>query len=59
MDKFLDVQAVANILGLSPVTIRKYIGKGALKVVRLGRRVLIEPDELERFHRAGKATSVG
>ena len=49
MDELMDVPGVARALKVSTLTIRRYIGRGALKAVRLGRRVLVEPQEVERF----------
>jgi excisionase family DNA binding protein len=44
----------AELLRISPWTIRSYIRDGKLKPVRLGRRVLIEESELERFVAQGR-----
>jgi excisionase family DNA binding protein len=49
MEPLLDVKAVAKLLSLSPWTIRKMLADGRLTPVRLGRRVLVEPAEVERF----------
>lgn len=43
------VAEAAEILGISPWTVRAYIHDGKLRPVRLGRRVLLEEAELERF----------
>lgn len=45
----------AAILRISHWTVRKDIREGKLTPVRLGRRVLIEEEELERFIASGKA----
>ena len=50
----LDVKQAANALSMSPWTIRRYITLGKLKAVRIGRRVLIEPRELQRLVEAGR-----
>jgi len=39
----------AELLGISPWTVRADIRTGKLQAVRIGRRVLIEEEELERF----------
>ncbi len=44
----------AASLGLSHWTLRDWIRKGKLQAVRLGRRVLVEPAELERLIAAGR-----
>jgi excisionase family DNA binding protein len=49
MDALLDISSVARLLSLSPWTIRRLIFDGRLTPVRLGRRVLVEPAEVERF----------
>ena len=49
MEPLLDVQNVARTLSLSPWTVRRMIADGRLVPVRLGRRVLVEPAEVERF----------
>jgi excisionase family DNA binding protein len=43
------VVEAAELLGLSPWTVRSAIKKGKLRPVRLGRRVLLSEDELERL----------
>ena len=45
----ISIKDAALALSLSPWTVRKYIAKGLIPCVRLGRRVLIEPAELERL----------
>ena len=50
----LDIREAASVLSLSPWTIRRYITDGKLKTVRLGRRVLIEPSELQRLVEEGR-----
>jgi excisionase family DNA binding protein len=49
MDALLDINSVARLLSLSPWTVRRLIFDGRLTPVRLGRRVLVEPSEVERF----------
>lgn len=49
MEPLLDVHNVARTLSLSPWTVRRMIADGRLIPVRLGRRVLVEPSEVERF----------
>jgi excisionase family DNA binding protein len=54
----LSVNQTARALSMSPWTIRAYITAGKLKAVRIGRRVLIEPSELERLIAAGRSPAV-
>ncbi len=42
----VDVKEAAQMLSLSPWTIRRYITDGRIKAIRIGRRVLVEPQEL-------------
>lgn len=44
-----DIPSAARVLSLSTWTIRSMIREGKLRPVRLGRRVLLEETELERF----------
>lgn len=57
MDSLLDIPAVARALNLSPWTVRRKIAEGQLKALRIGRRVLIEPAEVERFVAAARQTT--
>lgn len=43
------VEQAAELLGISKWTVRSYIREGKLRPVRLGRRVLLPEEELERF----------
>ena len=55
MQHLFSVGEAAELLGISPWTVRAYIGKGKLAPVRLGRRVLLEEEELERFVATAKS----
>jgi excisionase family DNA binding protein len=43
------IDEAAGLLGISPWTVRAYVREGKLKPVRLGRRVLLPEEELERL----------
>ena len=45
----IGVKDAALALSISPWTVRKYIAKGLIVCVRIGRRVLVEPAEIERL----------
>jgi excisionase family DNA binding protein len=45
----IGVKEAARLVGLSHWAIRQYIRLGKLRAVRIGRRVLIEPAELQRL----------
>jgi excisionase family DNA binding protein len=54
----LDIKEAAHALSISPWTIRRYISDGKLKPIRIGRRVLLEPSELQRLVEAGRKPRV-
>lgn len=45
----LNIPEAAEILRLSKFTIRLFIARGELPIVRLGRRVLIHQEDLRKF----------
>jgi hypothetical protein len=45
----MDVCSAAEVLGISPFTVRLYIKQPKLIPIRIGRRVLLDPAETERF----------
>jgi excisionase family DNA binding protein len=49
MQPLISVEQAAGLLGLSIWTVRGYIRDAKLRPVRIGRRVLLEESELERF----------
>ncbi len=49
MKQLHDVNSAARLLSISPWTVRSYIHNGKLKPVRIGSRVLLSEDELERL----------
>ena len=44
-----DIRQAGAALSISPWTVRLYIRQHKLRPVRVGRRVLIEPEECRRF----------
>ena len=54
MEGLKDVNSAADLLSLSPWTIRSYVRTGKLQPVRIGRRVLFEVRELERIVAEGR-----
>jgi excisionase family DNA binding protein len=53
--KTIGIKDAAAMLGLSHWTLRQYIREGRIRAVRIGRRVLIEPSELERLIEQGRS----
>jgi excisionase family DNA binding protein len=49
MKPLKNIEQTAELLGISPWTVRSYVKQGKLHPVRIGRRVLLGEDELERF----------
>jgi excisionase family DNA binding protein len=55
MEKLLDLVAVADILGISPVTAKIWASKRRLPVIKVGRLVRIAPGALEEWIRKNAA----
>ena len=47
--RLLSVREAAAVLGISERTIRSLVSRGELPCVRIGRRVLFDPQDLETF----------
>jgi len=47
--ELLTVQETADLLRVSPASVRRYIASGALPARRVGRNVRVEKDDAERF----------
>lgn len=58
MQPLRSVEQTAELLGISKWTVRSYIKTGKLNFVKLGRRVLVEEAELERFVAEAKDRTV-
>jgi excisionase family DNA binding protein len=50
----IGIKEAAAALGLSHWTIRQYIREGKIRAVRIGKRILVEPTELERLLELGR-----
>ena len=57
MEALLNVDDTAKVLGLSAWTVRKNVAKNIFHAVRIGRRVLIEPDEIRRIIEEGRSAA--
>jgi hypothetical protein len=52
--RLFDVKEAGRVLGgISPWTLYKHIGIGNVKVTRIGRRVFLDAEEVERIRREG------
>lgn len=47
--QLLNLSELAEKLRVSPHTVRSWVKKGRLRPLRLCRRLLFHPDEIERF----------
>jgi excisionase family DNA binding protein len=50
----MGLRQAAEAVGLSHWTLRAYARQGKIRAVRIGRRLLIEPAELQRLIEAGR-----
>ena len=55
----LSVKDAAAAVGLTHWGIRKFIRQGKLRAVKIGRRILIEPSELQRLVAQGREEAKG
>jgi len=53
-----NVKEAGAALGISPWTIRRYITDRRMATVRIGRRVLIEPEECRRLIDHGRVAAL-
>jgi excisionase family DNA binding protein len=53
----IGIKDAAKAVGLSHWTLRQYIRQGKIAAVRIGRRVLVEPGELQRLVERGRAAT--
>ncbi len=56
MKALYDINGAAQVLRISPWTVRAYIREGRIRPVRIGRRVLLEETELQRIVDEGRGT---
>ena len=55
MESLKSVEQAAELWGVSAWTVRAYVRQGKINPVRIGRRVLIEPREIERVIEEGRS----
>jgi excisionase family DNA binding protein len=56
MDSLRSIDSTAEILGVSPYTIRAWIRRGLLASVKLGTRRLVTESEIQRVMESGIET---
>jgi excisionase family DNA binding protein len=49
MEKLLNVNQLADILGLKKITIYEWVRSNKIPFVKLGKRVLFQPSDVEEF----------
>jgi excisionase family DNA binding protein len=54
LPRLLSLLAVAEVLAVSPHTVRSWVRKGKLRPTRICRRLLFAPEEVARFLAAAK-----
>jgi excisionase family DNA binding protein len=59
MEHLLTIETAAEVLGISPWTVRAYIRDSKLHAVHIGRLVRIEQAEVRRFIEQAKADEEG
>ena len=50
----LGLRQAAEAVGLSHWTLRAYVRQGKIRAVKIGKRILIEPSELQRLVEEGR-----
>ena len=59
MNQLLTVSSAAELLAISPWTLRAYIRQGKLNPIRIGRLVRLDEGELVRFTTSSASIHVG
>jgi excisionase family DNA binding protein len=54
----VDFEKAEEMTGISRFTLRKYVKTGRLRVVRVGRRVVVPVSELEKMFSPGAVSSL-
>jgi excisionase family DNA binding protein len=49
VSEYVDTATAAELLGVQPDTVRRYVASGTLKAVRFGRSLMIHKGEIERY----------
>jgi excisionase family DNA binding protein len=57
-DKLLSIEEGAVQLGISPLTMRAWIRQRRLPYIQLGRRILLDPKDVQRFIDANRVKAV-
>jgi excisionase family DNA binding protein len=54
LEPLLTIEDVARLLGRTHWTLRHDVKAGRLRCVRIGRRIMVEPSEIQRFIEEGR-----
>ncbi len=58
MDKLLNVSQLADILGLKKITIYEWVRNNKIPFIKLGKRVLFHPSDVEEFIKTNRKEAV-
>ncbi len=59
MNSLLDVESLCTLLGLAKITIYKYVSEKKIPYVKIGRRVMFRPDEIESWIKSKTVEPIG
>ncbi len=54
MDKLLNVNQLADILGLKKITVYEWVRSNRIPFIKLGKRVLFHPRDVEEFIKSNR-----
>jgi hypothetical protein len=54
LERLLNIDEAARIIGRTHWTLRRDIRRGVLKCIRIGRRIMVEPAEIRRLIEEGR-----
>jgi excisionase family DNA binding protein len=57
MQKHLSLLEAGPLLGVSPYTLRAWVREGRIPYIRVGRRIVFDPRDLEAFVQAARINS--
>ena len=58
MEKLLSVNQLADILGLKKITIYEWVRINKIPFIKLGKRVLFQPSDVEEFIKTNRKEAV-
>ena len=58
MDKLLNVNQLSDVLGLKKITIYEWVRNNKIPFIKLGKRVLFHPRDVEEFIKTNRKEAV-